>query len=349
MSLKRFLGSDVSEALRAVRHTLGPDALILATRNVASEDGMAVEVTALADGPELEESTPEQVPAKEQSAAEPIDEVRQEIAALRSMLCWLAPGLTHQSDILKTLVTQGLSPEIIARVAAAMKSVAGSDDRTKVFHLLSQLVASGGQIRGDGERECLALIGPTGVGKTTSIVKLTVFESQRRDCRVGWVSTENHRVAGNDPLAVYAGILGVQYETAANRKELKRALDRLVDCDLVLVDTPGVSPRDQENVDELERLLRGIPGLKRVLLLSAVTNGRDMADCVKIYGRSGLDSLLFTKLDECRHFGPLINTASTSGRPVSYITLGQNIAGDLDIATSQTLASLLLTGVDSHD
>jgi flagellar biosynthesis protein FlhF len=339
----------MSEALRAVRHSLGPDALILTTRNVAAGDGMAVEVTALADGPEPEAAIPEQVSERDRPAAEPIDGVRQEIAALRSMLCWLAPGLTHQSEILKTLVAQGLSPEIIARVSAAMKSVAGSDDRTKVFHLLSQLVSSGGQVRGDGERECLALVGPTGVGKTTTVVKLTVFESQRRDCRVGWVSTENHRVAGNDPLAVYAGILGVKYETAANRKELKRALDRLADCDLVLVDTPGVSPRDQENIDDLEKLLRGVPNLKRVLLLSAVTNGRDMTDCVKIYGRSGLDSLLFTKLDESRHFGPLINTASTSGRPVSYITLGQNIAGDLEIATPQALASLLLTGVDSHD
>jgi flagellar biosynthesis protein FlhF len=86
-----------------------------------------------------------------------------------------------------------------------------------------------------------------------------------------------------------------------------------------------------------------------MLLLNAASHGRDMAEWVTLYGKVGLNALLFTKLDECRYFGPLINTILGSGVPVSYITLGQNFAGDLEIAKPEIFASLLLTGVESHD
>ena len=96
-------------------------------------------------------------------------------------------------------------------------------------------------------------------------------------------------------------------------------------------------------------LIDGLGLQQAALLLSAATHGRDMAEWVALYGKVGLNTLLFTKLDECRYFGPLINTALSSGVPVSYITLGQNFTGDLAIAKPEVFASLLLTGVDLHD
>jgi flagellar biosynthesis GTPase FlhF len=96
-------------------------------------------------------------------------------------------------------------------------------------------------------------------------------------------------------------------------------------------------------------LLQGLPGLRRALLLSASTNGTDMAAWVKKYQCLGFDSLFFTKLDECRHFGPLLNTALGAGYPLSYVTLGQNMAGDLEAARAEVLTSLLLTGSENND
>jgi flagellar biosynthesis protein FlhF len=94
-------------------------------------------------------------------------------------------------------------------------------------------------------------------------------------------------------------------------------------------------------------MLQAMPGLRRALLLTASTNGADMAGWVRGYRRLEFNSLFFTKLDECRHLGPLINTALGSGYPLSYITLGQNMAGDLEAAKAEVLTSLLLSGSDN--
>jgi len=96
-------------------------------------------------------------------------------------------------------------------------------------------------------------------------------------------------------------------------------------------------------------LLEATPGLRRALLLSAATNDRDLAEWVAAFRQVGVDALFFSKLDESRYFGPLLNTTLGAGLPVSYLTLGQNLAGDLEIAKPEIFASLLLTGAEFHD
>ena len=362
MNPSRFWGKDMPSALRAVRGSLGPDALILETRAVTEQSGGGIEILALSD------SLPavNQLPKRASTAARPdvfsTDEsgfiappqtppttggdMREELAALRSMLSWIAPGLNHKNRILKSLVTQGLSPEIIARLNEAIHASEGSDERERTYRALVHLIPTGGQIMDEVDR--LALIGPTGVGKSSSIIKLTVFEGQRLQRRVGWLNLDHRRIASGDPLALYATILGARYETATDVKEVRRAWERLADCDLVLVDTPGVTPRDDKGLRELHGMLQAMAGLRRALLLTASTNGADMAAWVKGYQRLEFSSLFFTKLDECRHFGPLINTALGSGYPLSYITVGPNMAGDLEAAKPDVITSLLVSGSDNN-
>ena len=362
MNHSRFWGKDMASALRAVRGSLGSDALILDTRTVLDQNGGGIEIFALAEPEQKQDRNP--APSSRQAKAWILDEnaaksaqpetiapagaeVREELAALRSMLSWLAPGLNHKNRILKSLVAQGLNPEIMARLSEAIRDADGADERERTYQALTSLVPTGGQIPDAVDR--LALVGPTGVGKTSSLIKLTVFESQRLQRRVGWLNLDHRRIASGDPLALYASILGARYETAADVKEANRAWERLANCDLVLVDTPGVTPRDEKGNKDLSRLLQALPGLRRALLLSASTNGADMAVWIKKYQCLGFDSLFFTKLDECRHFGPLLNTAMGAGYPLSYVTLGQNMAGDLEAAKAEVLTSLLLTGSENND
>lgn len=362
MNPNRFWGKDMASVLRAVRGSLGPDALILETRAVTDQNGGGIEILALSETVSTEkhnvpvysvgarpdvfsvDETDERA-APHQTVSPTGGDMREELAALRSMLSWLAPGLDHKNRILKSLVAQGLSPEVMARLNEAIHDAEGSDEREKTYRALIRLIPTGGQIPDEVDR--LALIGPTGVGKSSGIIKLTVLEGQRLQRRVGWLNLDHRRIASGDPLALYATILGARYETATDVKEAKRAGERLADCDLILVDTPGVTPRDEKAMRLLQRMLQPIPGLRRALLLTASTNGGDMAGWMKSYQRLEFSSLFFTKLDECRHFGPLINTALGSGYPLSYITLGQNMAGDLEAAKAEVLTSLLISGSDN--
>jgi flagellar biosynthesis GTPase FlhF len=336
----------MNEALRAVKSSLGSDALILDTKNRSSELGGGVEITALADNPTVERA----VDAEIETAAgqrDPVDQLREELVALKSMLGWLAPGLNHQDKIIKALTSHGVAPEIISRFSDAIKGSVGSDDRAHWHRAISGTVPSGGQIRGEHDR--IALIGPAGVGKTTTLIKMTVFETQRRECRVAWINTENRGLPTRDSLAVYASILNVRYEKAESKRELKRAFEQLSDCDVILVDSPGVNPRDGVAVQNLAKMFSGFADLRRILLLSAASHERDMVEWTTLYHKIGLNALLFTKLDECRYFGPLINATLKCGLPISYVTLGQNFSSDLEIAKPEIFASLLLTGVEFDD
>lgn len=349
MNPKRFWGRDMAEALRAVRANLGVDALISDTKNLSKEQGGGIEITALSDGNLEPSDAAAELALTERppSAVYPISELRQELAGLKSMLAWLAPGLNHQDQIVGTLLAHGLSMELIGKLSAAMQHSAGGDERERWYQAIAGLMVTGGEI--DLQHDRLALLGPTGAGKTSTLIKLTVAEMQRRTRTIGWIGMDQRSLAGADPLAAYAAILGVPYQRALDRKSLKAALERLSDCALVLVDMPGVNPRDGGAVKELAKPLQGLTELRRALVFSAATQDKELAAWTARCAPLEAQSLIFTKLDECGYFGALVNAALAAALPVSYLSLGQSLTGDLVVARPQVFASLLLTGVATDD
>jgi len=336
----------MSEALSAVRKSLGPDAWILKSRNVAAGNGVGVEVTAMNE--EADEVGGAARAIEPTAASGSLKDVQEGIAEVRALLHWILPGVARKG-LTEKLLDQGLSPEVITRLARAMEGMEAKDDRERIFSALSRLIPCAEEIQPKaGKQQRLALVGPTGVGKTTSIIKLTVRLAQKAR-RVGWISLESGRTVGGDLLASYCGILDVPYRAAHDRETLARACEQLSSPDFVLVDTPGFNPRDKNGMEELAEALAAVSDLKRMLLLGAATNGRDMADWVEVYRKVGLDSLVFTKLDECRYFGPLVNTAVGSGLPLSYVTGGQDLVNDLQVGRPDFLASLILTGWSNDD
>lgn len=342
---KYFRGKDMAEALKAVKEALGQDAMILETRSVPAMEGTKVEVTAMRENEFrnwVQRQREEEGGDVSGSSGSVISEVRQEIAELKSMFCLLVPDI-GQKSVVEELLTQGLSSKIIVRLSRETELAEGVRVREKIRQALASMIPVGGYMKAIEEgRGCLGLIGPAGVGRTTTLMKLTVRLISGVGCRVGWVNVDNRQIGGGEQAALYAGVMGVPYESAESRAGLEQALKRLSDCDFILIDTPGFSPRDEKGIGELASLLRGIPEIKRMLLLNATTNNRDMSDWVKLYGRVGFDSLLFTKVDEGNHFGPLVNNAIISGRPVSYLATGQKVTEDLVVASREGLVDLIL-------
>jgi flagellar biosynthesis protein FlhF len=193
----------------------------------------------------------------------------------------------------------------------------------------------------------LALIGPTGVGKTTTIAKLAAIASVLKEKSVALITIDTFRVGAVDQLKTYADIISVPLEVARTPKELKNLLARHSDKDLVLIDTVGRSPYNKLQIAEMKGFLDACPDVLICLVLSVATNHRDLNEIISRYGKFSIDKLVFTKLDETRRYGNLINVANRLKKGLAYVTTGQNVPDDIEVPVPANLAHLILHGGSS--
>lgn len=188
----------------------------------------------------------------------------------------------------------------------------------------------------------MALVGPTGVGKTTTIAKLAAMHALNRGVSVAMITTDNFRVGAVEQLKTYAKIMDLPLEVASSGVELNAALAKHSDKDLILIDTAGRSPKDSERIDELRGYLESTPGIEAYLCLSATTRSSELDEVIATFGVLPISRLLFTKLDESRKFGCILETYLKHKLPLSYLSTGQKVPEDLEVATSRKIASLVV-------
>lgn len=188
----------------------------------------------------------------------------------------------------------------------------------------------------------VALVGPTGVGKTTTIAKLAANFRLLAQKDVGLITIDTYRVAAVEQLRTYGDIIGIPVEVVLTPSALKQALDRFQNKDLVLIDTAGRSPTNRMHLNELKGFL-DFPHPKEVhLVLSATTNRANLQKIVEAFTPVGVDRLAFTKIDESVAFGGLVSTAYALGKPLSYLTTGQSVPDDIREADPQAIAKSLI-------
>jgi flagellar biosynthesis protein FlhF len=193
-----------------------------------------------------------------------------------------------------------------------------------------------------GKPRVAALVGPTGVGKTTTIAKLAAYAKIELKQKVALLTLDTFRMAAVDQLHQYAEILQVPLHVALTVEDLRSAMRFYQDRALVLIDTPGHSPKDSEMQQQLRRFLDELPEVETHLVLSATTKPRDLADIAQRFEPLKPGRLLFTKLDETSTYGPLLSTLVRVKRPLSYLGTGQEVPQDLELATSRRVADLIL-------
>jgi flagellar biosynthesis protein FlhF len=193
-----------------------------------------------------------------------------------------------------------------------------------------------------GNRRTVALIGPTGVGKTTTIAKLAANFRLRDGIRMGLVTVDTYRIAAVEQLRTYAEIIDLPMKVVTSPLEMRRAMQELSGLDLVLIDTAGRSPRDELKIQELKNFLSEAQVDEVHLVMSLVASPRSLETTAERFSVVGTTSTILTKLDEATGMGSLLSVARKVPFPISYLTTGQDVPDDIEPAMPDRMSRLIL-------
>lgn len=361
MRVKKYRVKNMPEAMACIRADLGRDAVILHSEQVTPRGLFGwlrrpmLEVIAAVDN-DLHDF-PRPTPAADQS----IQRLQSEVAALKTALAQLAEtryenrssvrSVTSLEDWYRRLLEQGVAADLAQSI---VRSVADELNRWALdnqnvlnehlhWHLGRKLTIAPPLRPTPGRPIAFFLVGPTGVGKTTTIAKLSANFARHQRARVLIVTTDTFRVGALAQIKAFGQILGIPVEVAYNPAQLAALMERnRHQYDLVLVDTPGRNQRDSEQVQELDAYLKAVPDKLVHLALTAGAKYEDMRQTAAVFGSTGLNGLVFTKLDETAALGQAYTLACETGLPVSYLTTGARVPEDIEVASAERLVDSMV-------
>ncbi len=368
MLIRKYTGPDEKSVLARIRAELGPDAVILHTA-VHRPQGLArlfrsarVEVVAgggfrlvrdYANG-----SPPVSPPTIVRRPAEPAvapEQLRREIAeikdlvARKSRVAGLAGATPELHDEFTALTSAQVGDELARRLVGRITEqlpAARLKDRGAVREAMREAVkqtvkCADGIALVPGRCVKVAFVGPTGVGKTTTIAKLISIYAYRGR-QVGVVTNDTYRIAATEQIRRVAQLVGVPVRVARTPADAAAAAEEFASKDLVLFDTAGRSPRDAEKIADLLEVLRAVKPDEIHLVLSSTTGAEGLVDIVTRFLPCGFTQVVFTKLDEAVKAGLVLDVLSRVDAKLSFITTGQEIPRDIEIADSGRMTSLIL-------
>lgn len=349
MKLKRFVASDTREAMQQIKAAFGPDAVILSSHKVPE----GVEIVAAIDFDEslvnpkaavadLNTNTTVSTVSKS-----PLEELREEILSLRHMVAVQMKGnggFTEplQMSLSHLLITLGLSQRT---TFSLISNIDSKMNYTQAVDIILNQLSNALPVRDIHRVEeggIYAFVGPTGVGKTTTMAKIAarfVLRNSAKD--LGLITMDTYRIAALEQLMVYGKILDVSVAVAEDAVSLTRAIRQLSDKKLILIDTAGMSPHDDRVSNQMSILSEQLQSISTVLVLPATSHYQAVMDAISTYTVQALEQCVITKLDECRAIGGVVSALVETGLPVGYLTHGQRVPEDIKLATKYQLIQQL--------
>jgi len=385
MRPKTYRAKTMKEALTRVRRDLGGDAVILSAREVRRRRLLGlgpralVEVTATDTMPSdlavASRPGPEALPTGASGRVVPAAPVvatsatlharfGEELGRLHTMvetltrhghIDHLLPDLPSvlvptYSQLIEADVPEVLTRRLMRQVALALEPDQFDHPeaiRAALCEAVEECISVAPPIRAiAGTRRVVALVGPTGVGKTTTVAKLAANFKLAHGVRVGLITVDTYRIAAVEQLKTYAEIIDLPLAVVNDPGEMSRAFDELGAVDLVFIDTAGRGPRDEVKIRELAEFLVQARPDEVHLVLSAVAGHRSLRSAVERFATVHVDRLILTKLDEADSMGGVLAVLGLTGRPVSYLTTGQAVPDDIEPADRKRLARLILRQED---
>jgi len=278
------------------------------------------------------------------------DAMRNEMQSMKQLLTQQVSGLMWQelarrepmrALVIEKLQEMGLSDAAADQIACFMpEDINEQEAWDSALELLAgQLITTNDDIMRRGG--LIALVGPTGVGKTTTVAKLAAQFAKRHGAdQVALITTDSFRIGAYEQLATFGRIIGCPVKQAKDSEELAVLLAQLQQRKLVLIDTAGMSQRDVRLAEKLASLMQNSRAkIKSYLVLSATSQARVMQETVEHFKRIPLAGCIFTKLDECLSLGEIVNVAIQNALPVSYLTNGQRVPEDIEAADAKALVA----------
>lgn len=193
------------------------------------------------------------------------------------------------------------------------------------------------------EAKNIVFLGTTGVGKTTTIAKLSSEIIMNKNKKVGFISADTYRIAAVEQLKVYAEILGSQVEVVYKPSDVKEKVDRLkIVNDYIFFDTAGRSHKNEKNMEEIQELLKEIDNPEIYLVISSTSNFDDIENIINAYSKFSKFNIIFTKIDETDTIGTILNIAYKTKNKIAYVTVGQNVPSDIEKFSGEKIAKVLL-------
>lgn len=376
MIIKKYIVNNMNEAMNRIRYELGKDAVIISQRKIRKPGFMGIfapkvmEVTAAIDNSKgttekdvqssidaIKKVIETKIPAKEKEEKEKEsnnslklkepsinDDILKEMQEMKDMLLKIKDGSkdvqsNSKSGIELRLEKNDLNEEVIKKVIARANVIEEeiSEDE-KVKRSIEDMISLA-DIKMNG---IVVLAGPTGVGKTTTIAKMAGRLALVEKKRVGLITIDTYRIGAVEQLSTYADIMNIPFKSVFSVKEMEAAIESMKECDVILIDTTGRSSKNVMQIAELNSFIQKVSADNIHLVISCTTKDKDINSIVQGYKTLNFNSVIITKLDETTTYGSILNILQCAGKPLSFVTTGQNVPDDFKKFEAKEIADLIL-------
>ncbi len=374
MKVKRFIAENSQEAIFKIKTELGRDAIILHSRKIKRPGIFSflkkplIEMVAAVEQEQTDKKPQNNLSNSNNMAYKvspletgKIQKLQEQIENIESMLNrFMSKAIKtpedslekNQSEIFEKYYNLLLENDVDESIAGKVMNIVGKQFsfstenegaiKKGIKILIKEYLGSPSPVDENTKTNKIIFIGPTGVGKTTTIAKLAAKFSIRAGKSVGLITADTYRIAAVEQLRTYSKILDIPVKIIYEPKEITDAIKNYKDKDMILVDTAGRNHKVQGQLNEVKEIVSYVQEADVFLVISATTAYKDIVDIIQSYEFLNNYKLLFTKLDETTTVGNILNIKALTGKPLSYFTTGQSVPDDIEIASAEKIANIIV-------
>ena len=378
MVIKRYIVNNMNEALTRIRYELGRDAVIISQRKIRKSgikgffSKRVIEVTAAVEkvdnqnkekGNSIEHSInaikkimenevsidssnneEENKVTIDSSNNEEENKILKQMEEMKGLISDLVNSSSSNKSVKKGKLESKLEENDVNEktIKAIINKINNNKENISDDEKLKQAIKKIVKVSKEKMNKVVVLVGPTGVGKTTTIAKLAGRLALIENKKVGLITVDTYRIGAVEQLRTYAEIMNIPFSVVLTIKDMERAIESMKNCDTILVDTTGRSSKNTMQISELRAFIDKTNTDSIHLVLSATTKNKDIETIIDGFKILSYTNVIITKLDETSTYGSIINILNYSKKPLSYVTVGQNVPDDIKIISSEDICNLVL-------